>query len=75
MALEAITGEATIAERVSTDGVHQRLINTWKRRSTAAMADVFWEKAEEVAAKRDGEVRQRRAKTKPVSKYNPSANL
>ena len=43
VALEAIRGEATIAELVSKHGVHQTLINAWKRQAIEGMAGVFSE--------------------------------
>ena len=54
VALEAIRGEATIAELVSKHGVHQTLINAWKRQAIEGMAGVFSGKAEAAAAARDG---------------------
>ena len=53
--LEAIRGEATIAELVSKHGVHQTLINAWKRQAIEGMAGVFSGKAEAAAAEREGE--------------------
>lgn len=50
VALEAIRGEATVAELASRHGVHQTLINTWKRQAIEGMAGVFSNKAEVVAA-------------------------
>ena len=38
VALEAIRGEATIAELVSKHGVHQTLISAWKRQAIDGMA-------------------------------------
>ena len=46
VALEAIKGEATIAELVMRHGVHQTLINTWKRQAIEGMAGVSSGKAE-----------------------------
>ena len=40
MALEAIRGEATIAELVGKHGVHRTLINTWKRQAVEGMASM-----------------------------------
>ena len=62
VALEAIRGEATIAELVSKYGVHQTLINTWKRQAIEGMAGVFSGKAEAAAAERDGKVEKLHAK-------------
>jgi transposase-like protein len=41
VALEAIRNEATIAELLSKHGVHQTLINGWKRQAMDGMAGVF----------------------------------
>ena len=62
MALEAIRGEATIAELVSKYGVHQTLINAWKRQAIEGMAGVFSGKAEAAEAVRAGEVEKLHAK-------------
>ena len=62
MALEAIRGDATVAELVSRHGVHQTLINTWKRQAIEGMAGVFSNKAEAAAAEREGELEKLHAK-------------
>jgi len=62
VALEAIRGEATIAELVSRHGVHQTLINSWKRQAVDGMAEVFSGKAEVAAAEREGELEKLHAK-------------
>lgn len=62
VALEAIRGEATIAELVSKHGVHQTLINAWKRQAIEGMAGVFSGKAETAAAAREGELEKLHAK-------------
>ncbi len=62
VALEAIRGEATMAELVSKHGVHQTLINTWKRQAIEGMAGVFACKAEAAAAEREGELEKLHAK-------------
>jgi transposase len=62
VALEAIRGEATIAELVSKHGVHQTLINAWKRQAIEGMAGVFSGKAEAAAAAREGELEKLHAK-------------
>lgn len=62
VALDAIRGEATIAELVKKHGVHQTLINTWRRQAIEGMAGVFSVKAEAAAAERDGEVEKLHAK-------------
>lgn len=62
VALEAIRGEATIAELVSRHGVHQTLINAWKRQAIEGMAGVFSGKAEAAAAERECELEKLHAK-------------
>jgi transposase len=62
VALEAIRGEATIAELVSRHGVHQTLINAWKRQAMDGVAGVFAGKAEAAAAEREGELEKLHAK-------------
>lgn len=62
VALEAIRGEATIAELVSKHGVHQTLINAWKRQAIEGMAGVFAGRAEAAAAEREGELEKLHAK-------------
>lgn len=56
VALEAVEGEATVAELVSKHGVHQTLIHSWQRQASEGMAGVFSNKAEVVAAEREGEL-------------------
>ena len=62
VALEAIRGEATIAELVSKHGVHQTLINAWKRQAIEGLAGVFSGKAEAAASAREGELEKLHAK-------------
>lgn len=62
MALEAIRGEATIAERVIKYGMRQTVISTWKRQVIEGMAGAFSEKAEVQAAEKEGEIEKLRAK-------------
>ena len=46
VALEAIRGELTIAQLVSKHGVHQTLINGWKKHALEGMVGVFSGRAE-----------------------------
>ena len=62
VALEAIRGEATIAELVSKHGVHRTLINAWKRQAIEGMVGVFSGKAEAAAAERECELEKLHAK-------------
>ncbi|NDW34269.1 transposase, partial [Salipiger sp. PrR007] len=50
VALGAIRGELTVAELVAKHGVHQTLINTWKRQALEGMSAIFSGKAEAKAA-------------------------
>jgi transposase len=56
VALEALRGDLTIAQLVTKHGVHQTLINTWKRQAVEGMAAVFGDKVEAVEASREAEV-------------------
>jgi len=56
VALEAIQGEATIAEPVMKHGVHQALSKARKLQAIEGMAKVFLGKAGAVAAEREGEL-------------------
>lgn len=62
VALEAIKGELTIAQLVTKYGVHQTLINAWKRQAVEGLAAVFSGKAEAAAAARGAEVERLHAK-------------
>lgn len=62
VALEAIRGEATIAELVIKHGVHQTVISTWKRQAIEGMAGVFSGRTEAQAAEKEGEIEKLHAK-------------
>ncbi|WP_406871236.1 IS3 family transposase [Thioclava sp. 'Guangxiensis'] len=62
VALEAIRGDATIAELVAKHGVHQTVINTWKRQALEGMSGIFSGKAEAKAAATEGEIEKLHAK-------------
>lgn len=62
VALEALRGELTVAELVARNGVHQTLINTWKRQAKENMAKVFDGKAEVAAAGHEAEIARLHAK-------------
>ena len=62
VALEALRGELTIAQLVAKHGVHQTLINAWKRQAVAGMAAVFSGKAAAAEASREAEVEKLHAK-------------
>ena len=52
VALEAIRGEATVAQLTVKYGVHQTMINAWKKQAVEGMADVFSGKSEALEAAR-----------------------
>ena len=62
VALGAIRGELTVAELVAKHGVHQTLINTWKRQALEGMSGIFSGKAEAKAAAKEGEIEKLHAK-------------
>jgi len=62
VAPEATKGEATVAEMVSKHGVHQTLINTWRRQAVERMAGVFSNNAGVAASEREGELEKLHAK-------------
>ena len=62
VALEALKGELTIAQLVAKHGVHQTLINSWKRQAIDGMAGVFSGKAEAEVADREAQFERLHAK-------------
>jgi transposase len=62
VALEAIRGELTVAQLVAKHGVHQTLINAWKKQAVEGMAGVFSGKAEAAAVEHAGEIDHLHAK-------------
>jgi transposase len=56
VALEAIRGELTVSQLVAKHGVHQTLINAWKKQAVEGMAGVFSDKTEAAEASHQGEV-------------------
>jgi transposase len=62
VALEAIKGELTIAQLVAKHGVHQTLINAWKKQAIEGLSTVFSGKAEAAETARAGEVERLHAK-------------
>ena len=62
VALEAIRGELTVAQLVSKHGVHQTLINAWKRQAIEGMTGVFSGRSEAAEAAREGELEKLHAK-------------
>lgn len=62
VALEALRGEQTVAQLAAKHGVHQTMINAWKKQAVEGMATVFSGKAEAAEAAREGEIDQLHAK-------------
>jgi transposase len=62
VALDAIRGEQTIAQLAAKHGVHQTMINAWKKQAIEGMSGVFSGKAEAAEAAREGEIDQLHAK-------------
>lgn len=56
VALEAIRGELTISQLVAKHGVHQTVINAWKKQAMDGLAGVFSGKAEALETGHAGEV-------------------
>jgi transposase len=56
VALEAIRGELTVSQLVSKHGVHQTLINAWRKQAIEGMAGVFSGKAETTEASHQEDV-------------------
>lgn len=62
VALEAIRGELTVTQLVAKHGVHQTLVNAWKKQAMDGMAGVFSGRAEAVETAREGELEKLHAK-------------
>jgi transposase len=62
VALEAIRGEMTVAQLAARHGVHQTMINAWKKQAVEGMAGVFSGKVEAVETARESEIDQLHAK-------------
>lgn len=62
VALEALRGEQTMAQLAAKHGLHQTMINAWKKQAVEGMATVFSGKAEAADAAREGEIDQLHAK-------------
>jgi transposase len=62
VALEAIRGELTVPQLVSKHGVHQTLINGWKKQALEGMAGVFLGRAEAVDKGHEEELEKLHAK-------------
>tara|TARA_R110002020_G_scaffold427072_1_gene636427 strand:+ start:124 stop:408 length:285 start_codon:yes stop_codon:yes gene_type:complete len=56
VALEAIRGEMTLAQLAAKHGIHQTMINAWKKQAMEGMSGVFSGKAEAVEASLEAEI-------------------
>ncbi len=62
VAVEALRGEATVAELASRHKVHPNLITNWKRRAAEGMVDVFSGKKAGRDGSREAEIKELHAK-------------
>jgi transposase len=62
VALDAIKGDLTIAQLVAKHGIHQTLINGWKKQATEGLSTVFETKPEGAEKARDADVEKLHAK-------------
>ena len=62
VALEAIRGEMTVAQLAAKHGIHQTMINAWKRQAMDGMSGVFSGKAEAAETNREAEIDRLHAK-------------
>ena len=62
VALDALRGEQAIAQLAGKHGVHQTMINAWKKQAIAGMAGASSGTAEAAEAEREDEVDRLRAK-------------
>ncbi len=62
VALEAIRGELTTSQLATKRGVHQTMINDWKRMAIAGLASIFDGNGMEKEVAREGEVEKLHAK-------------
>jgi transposase len=62
VALEAIRGELTTSQLASKHGVHQTMVNDWKRMAISGLASIFDGKGAEKDVAREGEVEKLHAK-------------
>jgi transposase len=62
VALEAIRGELTLSQLGAKFGVHQTLINAWKKQAVENLSTVFESKADAAGQAREADVEKLHAK-------------
>jgi transposase len=62
VALEAIRGELTISQLVAKHGVHQTMINAWKKQATEGLSTVFESKPDAAGKTREADLEKLHAK-------------
>jgi transposase len=62
VALEAIRGELTISQLVAKHGVHQTMINAWKKQATEGLSTVFENKPDAAGKSRETDLEKLHAK-------------
>jgi transposase len=62
VALDAIRGELTISQLVAKHGVHQTLINSWKKQASEGLSTVFASKPDAAGKAREADVEKLHAK-------------
>lgn len=62
VALDAIRGELTVAQLTAKHGIHQTMINDWKKQAIAGLSTVFATKPEGDGKNREAEIEKLHAK-------------
>ena len=62
VALDAIKGELTVSQLVAKHGVHQTMINAWKKQATEGLSTLFENKPETTEKVREASIEKLHAK-------------
>jgi transposase len=62
VALDAIRGELTVAQLTAKHGIHQTMINDWKKQAIGGLSTVFAHKPEGDGKSREAEIEKLHAK-------------
>jgi transposase len=62
VALEAIKGELTMSQLVAKHGVHQTMINAWRKQATEGLCTLFEKKPEAAEKVREASIEKLHAK-------------